>query len=339
MKSPREAKERPFHLNDPTFSDTGGLVKTGVISLFLHLALVGILVLSLKTAPQSMATLYRVTLRPFSPPGDGMPKGGSGPGGPGPSGGLPSPPAVEKPKPAEKPRLAEKPKPAEKPKAAEKPKGDEIIGRVESQRKKAREESETGERLVKEKGISKSLQEAIEDIHRRAALDEIQKKVALREKRGRSSAEGQSVGEEPGRGPIGPASKSLVPSGAGTGPGKGSGTGGFSGGEGAPGGASGGGSLLESKLNDYYGTLWAKIKKEWTLPENLSKGAKNLETVVVVIINREGKVQKAWFEKRSGSALYDQMAMRAVKKAEPFPPIPAEFVDRTFEIGIRFHPD
>ena len=92
-------------------------------------------------------------------------------------------------------------------------------------------------------------------------------------------------------------------------------------------------------MDDYYNMIWAKIKEEWTLPENLPKGKIDLETTIVVIIDREGKVQKSWFEKRSGNALYDQMAMRAIKKAEPFPPIPKEFSDNTFEIGIRFHPD
>jgi TonB family protein len=96
---------------------------------------------------------------------------------------------------------------------------------------------------------------------------------------------------------------------------------------------------LEAKLNDYYSLIWAKIKKEWTLPENLPKGKIDLEAVIVVIIEKGGKVQKSWFEKKSGNALYDQMAMRAIKKAEPFPPIPKEFSDETFEIGIRFHPD
>jgi hypothetical protein len=33
------------------------------------------------------------------------------------------------------------------------------------------------------------------------------------------------------------------------------------------------------------------------------------------------------------------MAMRAIMKAEPFPPIPKEFSDKTFEFGFRFHPD
>ncbi len=108
---------------------------------------------------------------------------------------------------------------------------------------------------------------------------------------------------------------------------------------GTPGGGSGGGSLSDSKLNDYYGAVWAKIKKEWTLPENIPKGERSLETTIVVIIERGGKIQKSWFEKKSGSALYDQMAMRAIRKAEPLPPIPEELTDTTLEIGINFHPD
>jgi hypothetical protein len=31
--------------------------------------------------------------------------------------------------------------------------------------------------------------------------------------------------------------------------------------------------------------------------------------------------------------------MRAIKKAEPLPPIPREFSDNTLEMGFRFHPD
>ena len=92
-------------------------------------------------------------------------------------------------------------------------------------------------------------------------------------------------------------------------------------------------------LDAYYTMLWAKIKAEWTIPENLPKGGADLETVIVVIIERNGKIQKSWFEKSSGNSLYDQMAMRAIKKAEPLPPIPKEFSDPTFEVGIRFLPD
>lgn len=96
---------------------------------------------------------------------------------------------------------------------------------------------------------------------------------------------------------------------------------------------------MDSRLSEYYGRIWAQIKEEWTLPENLPQEKADLETIIVVIIERDGKIQKSWFEKKSGNSLYDQMAMRAIKKAEPLPPIPKEFSDDTFEIGIRFYPD
>lgn len=73
--------------------------------------------------------------------------------------------------------------------------------------------------------------------------------------------------------------------------------------------------------------------------ENLFKEMVDLETILVVIIERNGKVQKLWFEKKSGNVLYDQSAMRAIKKAEPLPPIPKELSEDTLEIGIRFTPD
>ena len=92
-------------------------------------------------------------------------------------------------------------------------------------------------------------------------------------------------------------------------------------------------------MNDYYSTIWAKIKREWNLPENLAPGKADLEAIIVLVIGKDGRVQKTFFEKRSGNGLYDQMAMRAIRKAEPFPPIPKELGDTPLEIGIRFHPD
>lgn len=69
------------------------------------------------------------------------------------------------------------------------------------------------------------------------------------------------------------------------------------------------------------------------------KGKTDLEAIIVIMIDKGGKLQKAWFEKKSGNTLYDQMAMRAIKKAEPFPPIPKELGEEAFEVGIRFHPE
>ena len=96
---------------------------------------------------------------------------------------------------------------------------------------------------------------------------------------------------------------------------------------------------MESKLNEYYSLVWAKIKGTWTIPENLLKEMVDLETIIVLIIERNGKIKKCWFEKKSGNVLYDQSAMRAIKKAEPLPPVPKELGEDTLEIGIRFFPD
>jgi colicin import membrane protein len=156
----------------------------------------------------------------------------------------------------------------------------------------------------KEKPSLKHLQEAIEEIRRKAALDEIQKRVAGREK----------VEKKPVFAPPVPVTKisslpALPP------------------------------SSMESKLNEYYNTIWAKIKEQWTIPENLIKATVDLETIIIIIIEQDGKIQKWWFEKKSGNAIYDQTVVRAIKKAEPLPPIPKELSEDTLEIGIRFFPD
>jgi TonB family protein len=354
MNRPRKGSES-FHLpTGLTPSGRGRLYKTGLFSLFLHFMLIFFLILNLMPSySRSGRAVYRVTLKPFSPPGDGRPAGRSGAG-------LPGTPEV--------PKTPESPSKAEKSRPDETSKGSEAVETTKRDRRKA-ERAEKGEvpryvkkekkyeqprenklveglkksdkkemKVEREKGSGKSLQEAIEDIHKRVALDEIQKKVARRSGGERPPAEGPSKGERStGSQMTSPSASSrspaLIGSGTVTGPGSGIGTGTGSG------GSPWGSSLLESKLNDYYNLIWAKIKEGWTLPENLPKEKTELEAIIVVIIEKGGKVQKSWFEKKSGISLYDQMAMRAIRKAEPFPPIPKELSDDTLEIGIRFYPD
>ncbi len=160
----------------------------------------------------------------------------------------------------------------------------------------------------KEKVELKHLQEAIEEIRKKVALDEIQKRVARREK-----TEGRSAVVSPPT-PMGSSPTPII-SPSKTSPGMG------------------------SQLNEYYSLIWAKIKGAWTIPENLLKEMVDLETVIVIIIEQDGKIQKSWLEKKSGNDLYDQMAMRAIKKAEPLPPLPKTFNEKALEIGIRFYPD
>jgi len=99
-------------------------------------------------------------------------------------------------------------------------------------------------------------------------------------------------------------------------------------------------SALKPELKDIYSKIVeSKIKEVWTIPENLVKEIVDLETTIVIIIDKNGRVQKFWFEKKSGNYLYDQSAMRAIKKAEPLPPIPKELSEDTLEFEIHFTPD
>lgn len=69
---------------------------------------------------------------------------------------------------------------------------------------------------------------------------------------------------------------------------------------------------MEFKLNEGDGLLWTKIKAASTIRENLFKETVDLETTLVVIIGRTGKV---------------------------LPSIPKKLSEELLEIGIRFTPD
>lgn len=331
MRRRREGARRPQVSHYLASPEKSRLWAAGIFSLLLHITLIILLTVGLKpTMTKMKPSFYRVTIRPYAPQGDGSPLGSSSPAErPGPAAAKPALPPVQKTV-VEKIKPAEKAKPVEKTKPAEREKGRNVVEGLKSPQKKSEKKmaaAEKEELSEKQKESLKNLHEELENIRKKAALDEIKKKILRREALEQEWAREASAGSQ---------SQGAIASGAGTGTGTGS-VGSPTGG--SPWGSSSGGSALESKLSDYYDSIWAKIKKEWTLPENLPKGRTTLETTIVIVIDREGKIQKSWFERKSGNSLFDQRAMRAIKKAEPLPPIPKEFSDTTLEMGFRFHPD
>ncbi len=87
----------------------------------------------------------------------------------------------------------------------------------------------------------------------------------------------------------------------------------------------------------YYTEIWNAIRRQWALPEFLK--SQHLETVLVVVVRRDGKVLDLRVEKSSGNEVYDESARRAVRKAEPLPPFPAIYSPPQEEIGLRFRPE
>ncbi len=99
------------------------------------------------------------------------------------------------------------------------------------------------------------------------------------------------------------------------------------------------GSVSSSNIrfNRYYTAVYNKIYNSWVLPGYGSK--KQLEAVVNIRIARNGKILSTSFEQRSGSAYFDRSVLRAIKKADPLPPLPVGFNEKYLELGIRFIPE
>jgi len=86
----------------------------------------------------------------------------------------------------------------------------------------------------------------------------------------------------------------------------------------------------------YYEAIWSRIKSEWALPRGILPST-NLEAVVDVTVSRSGSVTSLSIERSSGNRYFDQSAIRAIRKASPFPPIPASIRGSSIDLGIRFH--
>jgi len=123
--------------------------------------------------------------------------------------------------------------------------------------------------------------------------------------------------------------------------------GGFAKGAGAGGGvsgmAAGGGpsgtaanTELNARMYAYYRVIWARIKKQWTMSPGLMP-RQNIGAIIHVRILRNGAVEGISYEKRSGNTYFDESALRAVRKASPFPPLPEGMGEEGVEMGIRFH--
>jgi TonB family protein len=95
-------------------------------------------------------------------------------------------------------------------------------------------------------------------------------------------------------------------------------------------------SEVNAQTKEYIGVVWSRVKNNWTMPQALLP-KENIETIIDVKISRSGALEHMGFEKRSGNRYFDDSTLRAVKKSSPFPPLPYWIMDKSIEIGIRFH--
>lgn len=91
-----------------------------------------------------------------------------------------------------------------------------------------------------------------------------------------------------------------------------------------------------AKMHEYYALIWSRIRSQWALPPGILP-RENIEAIIQTRISRNGTIANVNFEKRSGNRYFDESALKAVKKASPFPPFPAWMRDSSIDLGIRFH--
>jgi TonB family protein len=92
--------------------------------------------------------------------------------------------------------------------------------------------------------------------------------------------------------------------------------------------------IIEAKRNAYFDAIAAHIQANWSLLKNQMEDVGILTTDIGLQIQRDGTISKIVIEKPSGNALFDEFAVRAVKRSIPLPPFPKELKEGRLEVTI-----
>lgn len=93
-----------------------------------------------------------------------------------------------------------------------------------------------------------------------------------------------------------------------------------------------------SAENSYRGDVFAKLGRvNRTLPPSLQLAARN-NAVVAFVVGRKGNIDELRILESSGSEVFDKAALGIVRKAAPFPPIPPQAVNPSFEFEVDIGP-
>ena len=98
--------------------------------------------------------------------------------------------------------------------------------------------------------------------------------------------------------------------------------------------AGGSSNLIESQ---YLASILNRLHQYWALPEYLQTDP-TLEAVVVVTINKDGKIANKFFESKADNRVFNQFVTKTIEDAAPLPPIPPALKRQRFEVGLRFRP-
>lgn len=98
-----------------------------------------------------------------------------------------------------------------------------------------------------------------------------------------------------------------------------------------------GGRVATALLSMYGDKVRELINRYWAVPDSVKP--QGLEARLIVVVSREGNVLDLRVERGSGNSLFDESAVRAVRKASPLPPLPQLYSFPKVELGLRFRPE
>ncbi len=102
------------------------------------------------------------------------------------------------------------------------------------------------------------------------------------------------------------------------------------------GGAGGGGTHNLRSIDVYRAMLAGQIEHNWAFNERLAGGQTDLTTIIMIRIAASGEIQDIWFEKKSGNRFLDDSADKAVRKSNPLPPLPSDYPQSHYTLGLVF---
>jgi colicin import membrane protein len=99
----------------------------------------------------------------------------------------------------------------------------------------------------------------------------------------------------------------------------------------------GAGIDTDEATRKYTAAVFARIQSHWYIPP-LQNWDDSLEVILLIKVNRDGKITKTNFEKKSANLYFNQFVNKTVQKSEPLPPFPKEFEKKSEEFVLRFSP-
>jgi TonB family protein len=89
----------------------------------------------------------------------------------------------------------------------------------------------------------------------------------------------------------------------------------------------------DANYTSYFSEIKEAIKQNWKTPEIAFSG----QFSVGFTINRNGQIEEMGVRHSSGSRILDQEAMRAIKAASPFPPLPSSINANSISISASMY--